>query len=280
MRKQENLLLVIKGFILGVANVIPGVSGGTLAVVLGLYEKLLATISNFTKDIKNNIKFLMPLGIGIILAILTTSKLVTYALTNFHNQTIIFFVGLIFGGITLLMNKVKKKISFSNIGIFLLIFALVIGFSLLNGNTIDINLSNLNFFGYIKIFFIGAIASATMVIPGISGSFVLMLLGYYEGIIGTISDLTNFSNLGNNLLILIPFGIGALIGIVLIAKLITMLLKKYETKTYFAIMGFVLSSVVVILLQLKSFEFTFVNIVTCILMFLWGYFFSICIEKE
>lgn len=119
-----------------------------------------------------------------------------------------------------------------------------------------------------------------MVVPGISGSFVMMILGYYESIINTIAELTNISLLGHNLLILIPFAIGAVLGIVLIAKAISHLLKKHETKTYFGIIGFVLSSIVVLILQIDHFTFDFKNIFLSIIMFLWGYLLARAIEKE
>ena len=133
---------------------------------------------------------------------------------------------------------------------------------------------------YLLLLLIGFIASSSMVIPGISGSFVLMIFGYYEKIINTVSNLTNFSEFGSNLLILVPFGIGVLIGIVFMAKLITALIKKHEVKTYFGIMGFVLSSIVVLILQIDKFTFNFGNIFTCILAFLWGYLLARAIEKE
>src|SRR5574344_1113400 len=98
MSVKDNLITFIKGFILGVANVIPGVSGGTLAVTLGLYETLLNSIGNFFKDIKTNFKLLLPIILGVIVALITTSKLVKYALLHFRAQTIFLFVGLIVGG--------------------------------------------------------------------------------------------------------------------------------------------------------------------------------------
>ena len=115
MGPKNSLLLFIKGFILGVANIIPGVSGGTLAVSLGLYEKILDVIGNFLKNIKKNIGFLIPIVLGIGIALITTSKVVSYALTNFKPQTIFLFVGLIYGGTSLLMIKTRGKENVSNI---------------------------------------------------------------------------------------------------------------------------------------------------------------------
>ncbi len=280
MSVKDNLITFIKGFILGVANVIPGVSGGTLAVTLGLYETLLNSIGNFFKDIKTNFKLLLPIILGVIVALITTSKLVKYALLHFRAQTIFLFVGLIVGGVSLLVNKTKGKSNWKNITIFLITFIIVIGLNFLKVGDINTSFENMGVIDYLLLVLIGFIASASMVIPGISGSFILMLLGYYEKIIDTVSNLTNFNQLGSNLLILVPFGIGVLIGIIFMAKLISKLLKKYETPTYFAIMGFVVSSVVLLILQIESFTFSFANIATCVLAFLWGYFLSRAIDKE
>lgn len=274
------LINFIKGFILGIANVIPGVSGGTMAVSMGLYELILSSIGNFFKDIKGNFIKLLPIILGILVAIVSTSKLVTYALTNYKAQTLCLFIGLIFGGVSLIMRKIKGKGSKTNYLIFFVIFFFVISLNFLKTGLIEISFANMGIIDYLLLLLIGFIASSAMVIPGISGSFILMVLGYYDKIIYTISTITDFSKLGSNLLILVPFGIGVIIGIVFMAKLITNLIKKYETKTYFAIMGFVLSSVVVLLLQLTDFKFTFINVATSLFALCWGYMLARAIDKE
>ncbi len=274
------LINFIKGFILGIANVIPGVSGGTMAVSMGLYELILSSIGNFFKDIKGNFIKLLPIILGILVAIVSTSKLVTYALTNYKAQTLCLFIGLIFGGVSLIMRKIKGKGSKTNYLIFFVIFFFVISLNFLKTGLIEISFANMGIIDYLLLLLIGFIASSAMVIPGISGSFILMVLGYYDKIIYTVSTITDFSKLGSNLLILVPFGIGVIIGIVFMAKLITNLIKKYETKTYFAIMGFVLSSVVVLLLQLTDFKFTFNNVATSLFALCWGYMLARAIDKE
>lgn len=280
MKPKDSLILFIKGFILGIANIIPGVSGGTLAVSLGLYEKILDAIGTLFKNFKNNVKFLTPIILGIVVSILSTSKLVSYALANFKAQTIFLFVGLIFGGTSLLMRKTRGKGSITNFIVFFITFFIVIAISFAKVDIIKISFTNMTILDYILLVVVGFLASSSMVIPGISGSFVLMIFGYYEKIINTISNLTNFKELGSNLLILLPFGIGVLLGIIFMAKLITALIKKYEVKTYFGIMGFVLSSVVILILQIGKFTYNFTNIFTCILAFLWGYLLARAIEKE
>ncbi len=245
---MKNIILIIKGFFMGLANLIPGVSGGTIAITLGIYDKLISSISHILSNIKENIKFLLPIFIGMILSILSLSKVMSFALDKFLFPTILFFIGAIVGGIPMLYKKVKGKKSILSYIIFILTFAFVIGMTYLSGGKV-ISFDGMNIIGYIKLFFVGVISAATMVIPGISGSAVLMTLGYYEPVINTIKDLTNFSNLFSNMMILIPFGIGVIIGILLIAKLIEYLLKKYEVKTYYGILGFVFASIISIIIQ-------------------------------
>ena len=212
--------------------------------------------------------------------VLTGSNLVSYALSHFKVQTIFLFVGLIIGGITILTSKVKKNYSVSNILIFFVTFILVVLLNFIGSGNNKVMFEQLKVFDYFKLFLAGALASGSMIIPGISGSFMLMLFGYYEGIIDVIKNIFDVSLLGHNLLILLPFVMGILLGIVSVAKLISYLLKKYEIKTYFAIIGFVLSSIVVLFMQIDSFKFSILNILTCIITFLWGFFLARNLEKE
>ena len=243
---KEKLTLVIKGFLIGVANIIPGVSGGTLAITLGIYEKLIGTISHFFKNLKENIKFIIPIGIGAVLSILLLSSVISFCLDKYTLATILFFIGLILGGIPLLNKKIKGHYkNVSNIIIFLLSLVFVISLSILKGGNV-VSFENMNIINYIMLFLVGVVAAATMIIPGVSGSFVLMLLGYYQPIIDTISSLAKFQNIWGSMLILIPFGIGVLVGIVVISKLLEFLFKKYEVKTYFGVMGFIMASIITI----------------------------------
>ncbi len=243
---KEKLTLVIKGFLIGVANIIPGVSGGTLAITLGIYEKLIGAISHFFKNLKENIKFIIPIGIGAVLSILLLSRVISFCLDKYTLATILFFIGLILGGIPLLNKRIKGHYkNVFNIIIFLLSFGFVIALSVLKGENV-VSFENMNIINYIMLFLVGVVAAATMIIPGVSGSFVLMLLGYYKPIVDTIGALTKFNNIWQNIMILVPFGIGVLVGIVAISKLLEFLFKKYEVKTYFGVMGFIMASIITI----------------------------------
>lgn len=250
---KKNIILIIKGFIMGIANIIPGVSGGTLALTLGIYEDFIGAISHFFSNIKKNLTFLIPVIIGMGLSILTMSNLISYSFDHFPIPTTLFFMGLVIGGIPMLYNKVKdreekKKISSYIIFLITFTFVMLLAFSeeIFGSGLGDASFSNMSILGYIKLFFVGVIAAATMVIPGVSGSLVLMLLGYYQQIIDAIKELTHFDNLLSNIIVLGIFGIGVLVGIILVAKLIEWLFKKYEIKTYFGVLGFILASVIAI----------------------------------
>ena len=267
---KEYLVLAIKGFIIGVANIMPGVSGGTLAITLGIYERLINAISHFMKNIKENIKLLFPIGIGAVLSLAILSNAISYALTNFKFPTTLFFIGLIIGGIPLLYKKIDKEVNGKNILLMLITFSIVVLFTFMDSGNKVISFANMDIYKYITLFIVGIIAAATMVIPGISGSFVLMLLGYYEPIINTIKDFTHLNNIASNLAILIPFGIGVLVGIVLIAKLIEYLLAKHEVPTYFMIIGFILASIISIIVE-AGLTTNIMFIVSGIILFMLGF---------
>ena len=246
---MKNIILVIKGFFMGIANLIPGISGGTLAIVLGIYDKLIDSISNLFSKFKDNVKFLLPIFIGLGLSIITMSKVISFALDNWLFPTVLFFIGAIMGGIPMLHGKIKNtKMDFTSYMVFTISFTLIVLLTFAAGDS-QVSFESLSLIGYIKLFLVGVVAAATMIVPGVSGAAVLMTLGYYEPIINVVKSLTDFSILSHNLAICIPFGIGVLLGIFGIAKLIGFLFKKYEKQTYYGVLGFVTSSILAIIIQ-------------------------------
>ena len=249
---MKNIILFIKGFFMGIANIIPGVSGGTLAIIMGIYEDFIGALSHFFKNFKKNIAFLIPVGLGMLASIATMSNVIDYSLHHYTLATVLFFVGLVVGGIPLLLGKVKGKKdgkNLSNFVTFIITFSIVIFMAvakLIFSTEFSISLSNLTFIALVLLFLVGILAAGTMVIPGVSGSLVLMLIGYYEPVIRTIKNIVHFKNLGHNLLILGVFGIGIVVGIVGIARLFEYLFKKHETITYYGVLGFIFASVIAI----------------------------------
>ena len=150
---KEKLILVLKGMIIGVANIIPGVSGGTLMITLGLYEDVITTISHFFKHLKKNLKFIIPLAIGMVLSILLLSKLISLCLDKYPFPTTMFFVGLILGGIPLLWNRSKSsKRRISNWVVFFATFMIVLTFTFLKSGDFVVDFNNLTPLGYALLF--------------------------------------------------------------------------------------------------------------------------------
>ena len=259
------ILLLLKGFIMGIANIIPGVSGGTLAIILGIYEKLIDVLSSFWKNLKKNILFVLPLLIGMGIALIAGSFVIDWGLKNFPIATTLFFVGLVIGGIPFIYMKVHKKYNVVNVIIFIIIFALVVLLSILAVDS-NVSLDKIDFLLIVKLFFVGAITAATMIIPGISGSLVLMNMGYYESIVECVKNLTKFSSMGHSICVLLPFGIGVIIGLVLIAKLIKWLLRKFPIQSYFGILAFVIASIVSIIIRMDKSDFNIGELMLGILL--------------
>lgn len=278
---KEKILLFFKGMILGLAMIIPGVSGGTLAISLGIYERIIKAISHFFKDFKENIKFILTLGLGVIFSLAICSVILSYTFEHYPIPTVLFFIGLIVGSIPLLLNKADYKKTINPVNIFLALLGagILIGISFLKGDNQNVVLAT-SFLGIIELIIVGFIASATMVIPGISGSFVLMTIGYYEPIISTVSELVKMQNVVHNLFVLIPFGIGVVFGIIIIAKLIEYFLKNHKIKTYYVILGFLMASILDIVLRLFSYSGNIIQIIIGIVLFIISAFLSLKVFKD
>lgn len=268
MKKQ--LITFLKGCVFGIANIIPGVSGGTIALTMGIYEDLIKAISNIRKKFKKSMSLLIPFGLGAAFSILLLSKVIKIALEKYPTPTILFFLGLIIGGIPLITNNIKgKKIKSSYPIIFLITFGLVLGLYLSGGTTHNVSLNVLNPITIVILFIVGIITACTMVIPGVSGSMVLMLIGFYEPLINTAASLTSIDKLGHNLVIVIACAMGVIVGMILIAKLLEYLFAKHKTATYFGIIGFLLASIIVLIIPI-NFNISIPQIIVSILLFIIG----------
>lgn len=240
----EYLKYFLCGLIFGTANVIPGVSGGTMLVVFGIFDRLTDAISGIKKIFKN-FPFLLTFALGAGAGILVSAKVISQMFVSFGVQTNMFFIGLILGGIPLIyrLGTAEKKPKPLCIVPFVIAMAFVIALAVLEKLNI-FSLTAETVEGFDPVFSLkmvgsAALAAVTMIIPGISGSFVMMLLGVYETIIGALSTL--------NFYVIIPFAIGAVVGIVVGAKLISMLIAKNRLMVYSALMGLVIGSVYAIL---------------------------------
>lgn len=270
---------ILKGAVVGIANIIPGVSGGTMMVVMGIYDALIHSLTHLFKEFKKSISVLAPILIGAALGIVGLSFLIEKMFDMIPTQTNLLFIGLILGGLPAMTKKVKEeKIKPGYIVAFLLFFAVVVGSAALGsaeGRAADLSI---NLFSIIKLFGVGIVASATMVIPGVSGSMMLMLMGYYNPIIETINSFIkslvafDLAGIWEGFCVLCPFGIGVVLGIFIIAKLVEIVFEKFPLYAYWAIIGLIIASPFAILLLSNFGTITVVTVLTSIVTFVIGFF--------
>lgn len=242
--RAETLLLLIKGFCMGTADVIPGVSGGTIAFITGIYDKLLAAIASLTKKsfinlvtfkwkqvlVDVHVKFIIFLAFGIITAIISTARLMHYLINNYAVFTWSLFFGLIVGSIFIVGREIENKLHPQNL------FYVVVGgvFAYMIIGLIPVQTPKDLWFIYIC----GIIGISAMILPGISGSFLLLILGKYEYITGAIKNPFD----AGNLIILICFNLGTITGLLTFAKLLNYFFNNYRTVTMGIMTGFMIGS--------------------------------------
>ena len=266
----QRILDILRGAVIGLANVIPGVSGGTMMVSMGIYDKLIYSINHLFKKFRECIRVVLPYLIGMLAGIIIGSVVLKVAFEKYPLPTNTLFIGLIMGSIPIILKQIKgARINAGCVLIFLLFAAIVIvpkaiaNATLINGNengaSRELPIDLLHMLLYVAL---GIMASASMVIPGISGSMLLKIFGYYEPIVtqtlgGTFKDAIpagNWDLVLHNLGILLPYVIGLVIGIFGVAKLIEALLKKWKVYTYCGILGMVIASPVVILMDSSIYQ--------------------------
>lgn len=277
MKKDNYLIIFIKSFIVGLGIIFP-ISASYLAIGLGIYKRLLDDINNLKTSIKKDFKFLLTVAIGIVFSALVSCLLINFTLKKFPVATLLCFTGLIIGGIPELFKKTKKEYKLSNFIWLIIGILLLVGISFFKTES-DVILQT-TFVGLAKIFGAGALAAGSMMIPGVSGSALLVIIGFYEPMLAVISETVKFTNLNTNILIIAIFGIGMIVGILLISKLMGYFLEKHETKTYFVVIGFVGASAINIIISLFSYTGSTVQIVVGLLLFAIGFILSFKFLKE
>ena len=269
----------LRGVVLGLANLIPGVSGGTMMVSMGIYDTLIHCITHLFKEFKKSIMTLLPYILGILIGLLGFASVIHWGLDNYALATNMLFIGLILGGLGPLLKKIQwKKINAAAVIAFIATVALIIWMgmqnreSLQNKESVDVNVGVI-----LLMLLLGVIASGTMIIPGVSGSLVLMLLGYYKVVTGALKNLASalvhfdFPAMGQPLLLLLPYLLGVVIGIFGVAKLIEWLTTRYPTPTYCAVLGLVVASPVSLLMQTNLTSLTAVTVIVAVATFAVGF---------
>lgn len=250
----SNFVILIKGMCMGIADIVPGVSGGTIAIITGVYEELLKTINKFDfkilKEFRNgkaktiwetyNLNFLSFLGFGILLSIVILSHFILILLNEYPIALWSLFLGLISSSIIFLF-KTTSKLNFKNSKYLIpsqLYFLIIGGFialyiqTLSSSSSIEVN--------SLYLFFCGMISITAMLLPGISGAYILVLLGAYETMLITLKEVSKLNS--EYFMNFISFALGALLSIKLFSKLLTWSYKNYKNNTLFCLIGFMIGS--------------------------------------
>jgi len=256
-------MLLLTGIALGAANIVPGISGATLAVIFRVYDRLIESINNLFSDMKKSLLFLIPVGVGMLIGILAIGTIMDGFLDRFAFQTSALIAGLVAGGIPFIhsqaISKDGKKPVFYVLSAIaaavIIVLALVVPTPAVEA-TGDFSI------GFAALLFIGGmVAAAALIVPGVSGAMILMMFGLFTVVMNTISLITDylrtpfdFGLLGPILQIVLPLGLGMLAGIVLASKIIAFLLKRYFTITYFVILGLVFGTIFAVFSDARTYE--------------------------
>ncbi|HDK7787688.1 TPA: DUF368 domain-containing protein [Staphylococcus aureus] len=242
--QQFKWINILKGFAMGTSDLVPGVSGGTIALLLGIYNQFIASISGiFSRRFWPSFTFLIPIIIGMLLAMGSLSNLFNYLLSQHHIPTMFFFGGLIIGIVPYLLKISNYKTSFTTKHYMMVIagIAILIVITLMNngdkhaGETLTLSTSLI-----IKYFIAGMCASSAMLLPGISGSFMLLVFGVYGTVMLAISEVVKLNFAGLPLLLAVGFGV--LAGFIISSKIIQYFLTHHKLMTFALIIGFVVGS--------------------------------------
>lgn len=251
---------IYRGMVMGISDIVPGVSGGTIAVILGIYDQLIGAINNlFSKNWKKSLLFLIPLAIGVGAALYLFSHVIKWLLLYYNRPTFYFFLGLIIGVLPFLFRESKMRTTFRPLHYILLLLAIFlitrIPANVSEGAIIDERTIGI----YSLLFIAGIAASAAMILPGVSGSFVFMIIGVYPTVIHAVSVFDV------QVLAVVAVGIG--IGIILMSKVIHYFLLHYHTATFACIIGFVIGSTYLIF---PGWAATSGELLLCIAVFIGG----------
>lgn len=259
---MKSLSIFVKGIFIGAGAILPGISSGVICMVVGLYEKLLDSVLNFFKDIKGNLKFLFPIVTGAIIGIILFSNILSYCFYTIPCQTKSLFIGLLLGSIYVLAKSnldddINIKYNKSRYISFLICFFIGIGLIYLE-NIININKEyTVNNFSTLFLILSGFFMSIGIVVPGVSSTIILMLLGVYSTYLSALSIV--------NMTVLLPMMIGAGIGSIIFMKIIQKLLNKYHSQTIFGIIGFSLGSIFILY---PNYTFSFESLISIIILIL------------
>ena len=231
---KNDLVIILKGFIIGSSMSVPGISGGTMAILLGIYDKLIGSISNYFKDIKGNTLYLWKALFGSFIGIGSLAFVIQWLLNNYPIYISFFFLGAVIGGVPALLKKTQEKtMKISSLMYILIGLMIVISISFVPTGNFSI-VSGSGLIHYLMVLLTGIIIALALILPGISTSHMLLVMGMYETLLKAITTM--------DIVYIGVLGISTVIGVFLITKPIEWTMNTYTKQTYFVIIGFVLGS--------------------------------------
>ena len=255
---KKGALYIVDGIVIGMAVMIPGVSGGSMIMSMGLYPSLIALIGGSNEERKKTLPVLIPVVIGLLCGVVAFSYILKLALASYPLQTAMVFIGLILGGIPMLFSHVRgTKLNGFHVLAFLVAAAVMVAMLIFSARAnLDLSLKP-SVWHFVLTIVLGFLSSSTMIIPGVSGSALMLILGYYYEITGRVKALSegirtlSWPAIGENLLVFLPYLIGAALGIFLTSKGIKKLLDRHPVTTYWALLGLMVTSPVAVLAKVE-----------------------------
>ena len=261
----------LRGIVIGIAEIIPGISGGTMAVLMNIYSDLIAAISNFKQQFKQSFFLLFPLLLGMGMSILALSHIIKNLLLSYPMQMNFLFLGLILGIIPMLFRKATtdkvQPINVIPLIVMLTIMLCMTWISFRSGTISNTVITVMSIYTFGRFLLVGFLAAICLILPGISGSMVMVIFGVYDSVIVAISSL--------HLIMLLPIAIGILLGITLGSKILSHLLQNFSQPTYFAICGLVCGSTIPLFLRALILPATFITTVYSVIFLFIGIFISL-----
>lgn len=278
---------VLYGLLIGIASIAPGISGGTLAIALGFYESLINAVADLLKHFKKNFLYLFPFGVGCLISIAAFSVVINFFFIKYPLPTNALFVGFIVGTLPFITGKFRSSLEGTSFGIshgitmavfFIIVLVPVIfeifGIGAGSGN-VAVSVSPLV---TVQLLGVGMIAATTLIVPGLSGTMILTAIGYYKPLLFIASTFVtalatlNFEKAFSQLAFIIPLGIGVILGIFLIAKLVSYLFRTIPAHVYSAIIGLIAATPIVMLNDIKGSDISLGSVLISILTLSIGFF--------
>lgn len=245
MKKLED---VLKGFVVGLGAIVPGVSGGVLAVMLKVYDRIIFGISNLRKEFWKSVKDLLPLGVGAVVSIAVCWYPLNLAFEYIPFVIVSLFAGLILGSMPTVFDEVKgSKIKPIHIVIFIVSLAVAIGIGVFSVQfELDMGelFASLPWWLYLLMIPLGVLIAITLIVPGISGSMLLIAMGFYKHLLNLAQNIISFINVPQSIGLLLCLLVGIIVGFLSLTKLMNYVLLHHKTGIYSLIIGFVIGSFV------------------------------------